>query len=140
MMPLEPGAVMVEVAPQLRRFLDALPHAKDEEFVNAPGVGVFRAKHVRRGLESGVLVVHWTGFGLCLTQPKEHGVCPHCAASKSRALCEHCACKVCSWFRRTEERSSPPVSRDKLLRLTARLKAFRFGTPQLPASPGDDLL
>lgn len=134
---------MTEEAPSpvLQAFLEALPHAKDDEFVYAPGLGVFRAKFVRLGLERGALAVHSTGFGLCLVQGRDHGICPHCSASKARTICEHCACELCSWFRRTEERSSPPVSRAKLVQLAARLKAFRVGgAAQLPAYPHDDLL
>ena len=135
---------MNEIAPspRLEAFLAALPLAKDEEFVNAVGIGVFRAKHVRRGLERGVLAVHWTGSGLAIVQPKEHGVCPHCSASKSRSICTHCACIMCSWERVTDELASPPVGRAKLLQLVARLKAFQFGAAPAVAAPmlDDDVL
>jgi hypothetical protein len=124
----------------LTAFLSALPHAKDEEFVNAPGLGVFRAKHVRRGMERGVLVEHWTGMGLCIAQPAAHGICPHCAASKSRTVCDHCACAMCSWFRQSDELATPRVSPERMQRLVARLKTFEIGGEPAPirASALDD--
>lgn len=113
---------------RLQGFLLALPHATDEEFVNVPGLGVFRAKHIRRGMERGVVVEHWTGMGLALAQPASHGICPHCSASKARStVCDHCACAMCSWMRQSDELASPKVSREKMLQLVARLKTFQIG-------------
>jgi hypothetical protein len=136
-----PGPDVVPGA-KLAAFLSALPRAGDEEFVNALGVGTYRAKHVRRGLERGVLVVHWSGVGLCIRQPSTHGACEHCKGQKGSQPCEHCACLMCSWMRIADERASPRVSEQKLLRLAARLKAFQPGAQaEKPAVPAldDDL-
>lgn len=124
---------------KLEAFLDALPHAGEDEFVNAPGLGVFKAKFIRRGLERGVIVEHSSGLGFCLVQPPEHGACGYCKGRKGSQPCDHCACKLCSWFRQTEERSSPLVNREKLLQLVARLKAFQIGG-RLPVAALEDEL
>ena len=116
----------MKIAPRLQAFLTALPHAQDEDFVSAPGLGTFKAKHVRRGMERGVLVVHSSGLGLAIMQPSSHGVCAHCSGRK-RDVCDHCACLMCSWFRQTEERSSPRVSQEKMSQLARRLQAFQLG-------------
>jgi hypothetical protein len=129
--------VTTTIAPRLEAFLDALPHAGDDEFVTAPGLGVFRAKHIRRGMDKGVLAVHWTGAGMTLVQPPTHGICHECARGKG-ALCDHCACPMCAWFRISEERASPKVSREKMLQLVARLKAFQFGGPKPAVIPALD--
>ena len=96
--------------PKLEAFLDALPLAGDDQFVSAPGLGTFRAKFIRRGLERGVVAVHWTGAGLTLVQPDTHGACGYCKGRKGSQPCEHCACSLCSWFRQTDERASPRVT------------------------------
>lgn len=132
----------VKRSPKLAAFLEALPLAGDEEFVNAIGIGTYRAKYIRRGLERNVLVVHWTGMGLAILQPSTHGACAHCKGLKGSQPCEHCACLMCSWFRQADERASPRVSRTKLLQLAARLKGFQMGAQvEKPAVPAldDDL-
>lgn len=128
-------------APRLRAFLDALPHAGDEEFVNAPGLGTFRAKYIRRGMERGVLVEHSTGYGLAIVQPDEHGACGFCKGHKGSQPCEHCACKMCTWFHQTDERASPKVGQAKLLQLARRLQTFTFAGPPTTRVPAldDDL-
>lgn len=115
------------LAPRLEAFLDALPHARDDEFVNAPGLGSFRAKYIRRGLEREVLTIHSTGEGLAIVIPTTHGACADCKGRKGSQPCEHCSCTMCAWFRQTEERSSPRVSREKLQELARRLKRFEIG-------------
>lgn len=137
-----PTGPEVKPSPKLAAFLSALPRAGDEEFVNAVGVGTYRAKHVRRGLERGVLVVHWTGMGLAISQPSTHGACESCRGQKGSQPCDHCACLMCSWFRVADERASPRVSQQKLLQLAARLKAFQMGSvpvekPAVPALDAD---
>jgi len=119
--------VSTKIAPRVEAFLDALPHAHDDEFVNAPGLGSFRAKFIRRGMDRGVVVVHSTGFGLAIAQPETHGACADCKGRKGSQPCEHCACAMCSWFRQTEERASPRVSPEKLRQLVRRLKHFEIG-------------
>lgn len=134
-----PAGPEVVPSPKLAAFLAALPRVGDEEFVNAVGVGTYRAKHVRRGLERGVLVVHWSGVGLCISQPSTHGACENCKGQKGSQPCEHCRCVMCSWMRIADERASPRVSREKLLVLANRLKAFQMGTPVAkPAVPDLD--
>jgi hypothetical protein len=127
---------MTDVAPnpKLAAFLDALPHASDDDFVTAPGLGTFRAKYVRRGLERNVLVVHSTGFGLAILQPDTHGACAFCKGHKGSQPCEHCACLMCSWFRQTDERASPKVGQARLQQLARRLKTFTFAAPK-PTTP-----
>jgi hypothetical protein len=113
---------------RLTAFLAALPYAQDEEFVNAPGLGSFRARHIRRGLERGVLAEHSTGMGLTLVQPSSHGVCGYCKGARGTQPCEHCACSLCSWFRQSEERASPRVSQEKLQQLARQLQRFQVGS------------
>jgi hypothetical protein len=128
------------ISPRVTAFLEALPLAEDDEFVVVPGLATFRAKYVRWGIEREVVVVHSTGYGFAIAQPRNHvGMCPDCAMHKG-SICEHCSCHMCSFFRRSEERSSPPVSREKLLQLVARMKVFRFGTPKLAPALDDDIL
>lgn len=123
---------------RLEAFLGALPHAHDDEFVNAPGLGTFKAKFIRRGLERGVIVEHSSGMGLCLVEPSEHGSCGFCKGRKGTQPCEHCACKMCVWFRQTDELASPRVSHDKLQQLVRRMKAFRFGAAIPAGEPALD--
>jgi hypothetical protein len=80
------------------------------------------------GLEHEVLVVHSTGQGLAILQPRHHGVCEHCVASKGRSLCEHCSCKMCVFLRMCDERNSPRIDRAKFQQLLAKLATFRLGT------------
>lgn len=121
---------------RLTAFLAALPHALSDEFVNAPGLGTFRAKHVTAGLERGVLVVHWTGVGLAIVQPKSHGICRECADAKGRhAICDHCQCAMCAWFRIADERASPRADAMKIRELVLRLKTFEIGAALPPAAP-----
>jgi hypothetical protein len=124
----------VTTAPRLTAFLAALPHAHDDEFVNAPGLGVFRAKFIRRGMERGVVVEHWTGMGLAISQPSEHGACGYCKGHKGSQPCEHCACVMCSWFRQTDELASPRVSRERLQQLVRLLKTFEIGAAPKPVT------
>jgi hypothetical protein len=114
--------------PRLVAFLEALPQADPETFVSPPGLGgTWRVKFIREGMEKGVVVVHWTGMGLAIHQPKAHGICPECAAAKdSRTICNHCACDMCVWFRHTDELNSPRVSPERIRELAQRMKAFRF--------------
>jgi hypothetical protein len=128
--------VTTTLAPRLEAFLDALPHAHEDEFVNAPGLGAFRARYIRRGLERKVIVVHSTGQGLALLVPEPHGACADCKGRKGSQPCEHCACQMCLWFRQTEERASPPVSRERLQQLAQQLKTYEIGsTLQSPSAP-----
>lgn len=129
----------MKLAPRLEAFLLALPHAPDDEFVNATGLGTFRAKYVRRGLEREVVVVHATGAGLALLQPKAHGICRECADAKGRSICEHCQCAMCVWFRQTEERASPQVSREKFQQLRRRLRTFELGGALISTTAPDIL-
>lgn len=60
--------VLVRVNTTGRDFLSALDEAQDEAWVEVPGFhGKYRAKHIRRGLETHALKVHWSGRGLCWT-------------------------------------------------------------------------
>lgn len=124
--------------PKLTAFLEALPHCLDDDFCSPPGLGGgFRVKYIKRGLERGVLAVHWTGLGLTIVQPSKHGVCAHCASRKG-TTCTHCACEMCSWFRQTEQLASPRVSRERMVELARRLKTFTFGTRQPVSAPALD--
>lgn len=125
-------------SPRLAAFLEALPLAGDEDFVVVPSLGTWRARHVRRGIERGVLVVGWHGMGLVIAQPAKHGVCPHCASRKG-SDCDHCACAMCTWFHLADERASPKVGQGKMLQLAARLKGFQMGAPAAPTSTLLDL-
>ena len=127
------------VSSRLQAFLDALPHAHEDEYVNAPGLGVFRAKYIRRGLEREVLVVHSTGEGLAFVIPTSHGACGDCKGRKGSQPCEHCACAMCTWERQTDERASPRVSREKWRALMQRLRTFELGGDLQPA-PAVDIL
>jgi len=127
-----------KTSPRLDAFLEALPHAMPDEFVNAPGLGTLRAKFIRIGMEKGLLVVHSTGFGLAILQPTSHGVCQECAGRKND-ICTHCACLMCWWFRQTDELTSPRVSRERWKGLVQRLKTFEIGsTTQTAAVPALD--
>ena len=88
-------------------------------------------------MDKGVLVVHSTGFGLAIAQPETHGACGDCKGSQP---CEHCSCVMCAWFRQTEERASPRVSREKFVQLALRLKTFEVGggPAPVPAPALDD--
>ena len=121
-------------APNVVAFLEALPHADPLQFVSPPGLGgTWRAKFIRAGLDKGVLVVHWSGAGLCIVQPSTHGACADCKGRKGSQPCEHCACSMCAWLRQTDERASPRVSRARMEQLTRRLRALQLGSAQ-PAS------
>lgn len=123
-----------KLSPRVAAFLDALPHAHDEEFVNAPGLGTFRAKYIRRGLERKVLSIHSTGEGLAIVVPETHGACGDCKGRKGSQPCEHCACSMCTWFRQTDERASPRVSQEKFQQLARRLQTFELGAGPKPVS------
>lgn len=129
-----------KVSTRVTAFLAALPHAKDEEFVVVPGLATFRARHVRRGLEREVIVVHSSGYGFAFLTPPGHvGMCPHCASRKGN-ICEHCSCALCSWIRQSDERASPLVSRQKLQQLARRLQTFTFGAePRSTPALDDDI-
>jgi hypothetical protein len=131
--------VNVTPSPRLAVFLSALQHVPDKEFVTPPGLGGgWRAKHVRYGLEHGVLNLHWSGVGLQFAAlPKSHGACSECASKKS--ICTHCSCQACAFDRLTDEHGGPRVTRAQVERLQARLKAFQFA--QGPRAPmlDDDL-
>lgn len=119
-------------SPQVQAFLVELGDAQEDQFVSPPGLGgTWRAKHIRRGLETGALEIHWTGWGLCVMQPSKHvGLCVECARSRG-AVCTHCNCAMCAWFRLTDERNSPPVTKARFDELVARLKAFQItGKPK----------
>ena len=130
-----------KLKPKLEAFLDALPLADEDQFVSAPGLGTFRAKYIRRGLERGVVAVHATGEGLAIVTPETHGACGDCKGRKGSQPCEHCACTMCVWFRQTDERASPRVGREKLQRLARQLQNFEIGTPRPATAPDllDDL-
>lgn len=130
---------MTKRSPRLQAFLDALPHAHEEEFVNAPGLGTFRAKYIRRGMDREVLTVHSTGEGLAIVVPATHGACGSCKGVKGSQPCTHCACEMCTWFRQADERASPRVSREKLQQLTHRLQTFELGAGPKPATAPDIL-
>lgn len=119
---------------RLQTFAWALEHADAEAFLNVPGLGIWRAKHVRDGIDRGVLVVESEGAGYAIAQPKTHGVCHECAQSKGRTICEHCSCSMCSWFRRADERASPRVAASKWRQLADRIRALTFDGPK-PAQP-----
>lgn len=126
-------------SPKLAAFLEALPHCAEDDFCNPPGLGGgFRVKHIRRGLERGVLAEHSSGMGLTIVQPDTHGACGFCKGRKGSQPCEHCACAMCSWFRQTEERASPKVGREKLRELARRMKNFEFGSARAQAVPDLD--
>lgn len=133
------------VSIRVTAFLAALPHARDDEFVSVPGLATWRAKHVRRAIEREVMVVHNSGYGFAFLVPPGHvGMCPHCAAhaNKGGAICEHCACLMCSWIRTADERASPRVSRARWQQLIRQLQTFRLGgAPRLTTAPllDDDL-
>lgn len=129
---------MAPTSARLMAFLLALDHSLPDEFVNAPGLGMFRAKFVKRGLERGVIVEHWTGYGLAIVQPPTHGACTDCKGRKGSQPCEHCACSMCAWFRQTDERASPRVSHERMQELLRRLKAFEFGGAPKPVPALDD--
>ena len=132
-----------KVSARVLAFLDALPYADPEAFVNAPGLGTFRAKYVRRGLEREVLAIHSTGEGLAIVAPATHGSCSACKGQKGSQPCEHCACGMCAWFRQAEERASPRVSRAKLQELARRLKTFEMGAgprPMTASALDDDII
>lgn len=128
---------MTRLSPRLEAFLEALPHARDEEFVNAVGLGVFRAKFIRRGMDRGVVVIHSTGEGLAIAQPDTHGACGDCRGRRGSQPCDHCACAMCTWFRQTDERASPRVSREKLQELARRMRTFTFAATPPDQSPLD---
>jgi hypothetical protein len=133
----------IKLSARVKAFLDALPHAHEDEFVNAPGLGTFRAKYIRRGLEREVVAVHSTGQGLAIIVPPTHGACADCKGGRGKQLCEHCSCAMCTWFRQSDERASPRVSPEKLRELTRRLKAFEFAAASQPATVAaldDDLI
>ena len=131
----------ISPAPKLAAFLAALPHADPNEFVSPPGLrGTWRSKFIRSGLDKGVLAIHWSGAGLCIVQPSSHGTCKACADSKSRSECHHCACAMCAWLRMTEERHSPPVSREKMMQLARRLQTFQMARQPVSVPTLDDEL
>jgi hypothetical protein len=135
------GTVLLQ-SPRVTAFLAALEHARDEDFINAPGLGTVRVKHVRWGMDRGVVVVHSSGMGLAIAQPDQHGACAHCKGKKGEQPCEHCACFMCTFFRRCEERASPRVSRAKMMELARQLQRFTFGAAPAPNAPSldDDIL
>jgi hypothetical protein len=129
-------------SPRVLTFLDALEHADEREFCSPPGLhGTWRVRWIRIGLKRGVVAIHSTGAGFTLVQPPTHGCCRECAGHKG-AMCEHCSCELCVWLRQTDELASPRVSRDRLVRLAARIKALTFAGPQPARAPAldDDIL
>jgi hypothetical protein len=120
---------MTEQHDRLSAFLAALADVDPQAFVSPPGIGgTWRAKHILDALEREILVIEAGGTGLCFRVPRKHGVCPECAARKGgRQECRHCACDMCAWERRAEERSSPPVSPERRQALMTRLSRFRMG-------------
>ena len=63
--------VLVRVTTIARDVLASLDAAEDDAWVEVPGFhGRYRAKHIKRGLETHALKVHWSGRGLCwATEP-----------------------------------------------------------------------
>lgn len=127
--PLHPASERLDV------FLKMLPKIDPDKLISPPGLGgTWRARYIQEGVERGILVVHSSGMGLAILLPKTHGVCPECAASKRRTICDHCSCSMCAWERRADERVSPRVSREKLQKLARRIQALTFAAPK-PAEP-----
>lgn len=113
--------------PKLKAFLTALPDAEPDALCSPPGLGaIFKVKHIKTGLERGVLSVHWAGIGLQFASLKGHGVCQACVAAKSRSSCDHCQCKTCVWERQAEDVGGHHVTAEQIARLRARVAAFGF--------------
>jgi len=130
---------MAAISGKVTAFLSALEHSLPDELVSVPGLGTFRSKHVRHGLDIGVLTIHSTGLGFAIVQPKTHGICRECADSKMRSICEHCQCAMCKWFRQADDLASPRVSKEKMQQLARRLRTFTFGVPARTPAIDDDV-
>jgi hypothetical protein len=108
--------------PRLIVFLEALPLMDDAQFCWPPGLGGgWRVKHIRSGLQRGVLVVHRRGTHLAYAAlPDEH---------KAKG----CRCKTCHWERQADEREgSGMVTREQAQRMRTEILTFQFGQVSKP--------
>jgi len=100
---------------RLSAFLQYLPTTRDEELVSPPGLGsVWRAGDIRNGLKRQILVVHHSGQGIAF------------AAFPSGHRAKDCRCVTCLWEYSASDPHSQPLSRERMMQLTAKLRRFRF--------------
>jgi hypothetical protein len=59
---------------RLELFVDALKTVPDEQLVTPPGLGMMKAKWLRRGLNCGALIVHQSGRGYCYARVRTGAV------------------------------------------------------------------
>lgn len=102
-------------------FRAALEAADSNAYCSPPGLpGTWKVMHIRSGLGRRVLV-EYDGI-LAFARNAKHVACKDC-----RSGCVHCHCSQCVWEAEVEERSSPQVSRERVMALTLRLKNFEMG-------------
>lgn len=117
-LPLTPQTVL-PTDPRLIVFLDALQRAGEQELCTPPGLGGgWLVKHVRQGLEAGVLVVHHRGTHLAFAAfPSDHRKAP-------------CRCRACDFDRLTQGRDSGQLAQDKARELRHEILSFQFTGPR----------
>lgn len=102
----------IEVSESVTIFLEALEAAEPEDWCSPPGLsGPWRVRWIRKGLESGALVIHHSGACIAMKHGPEHRAGP-------------CPCALCRWVyaQKLEDWGSPPSNRKIDLSALARLR------------------
>ena len=123
---------------ELGDFLDSLPGLPDEDLCIPPGLGgLWKVRHIRAGLDQGVLVVHRSGWGFAFAPfPSKHGACQNCA--QRRSICDHCNCHACVWDRMASDHGGPRVTQAQTTRLRAMIRALQLGPRPKPVYALDE--
>ena len=91
----------IEVSESVTIFLEALEAAEPEDWCSPPGLkGPWKVRWIRKGLESGALVVHNSGQCIAMKHGPEHRGGP-------------CPCALCRWLyaQKLEDWQSPTTTR-----------------------------